>query len=72
MKWLTLNNSLRRRCRWRFRQSHTMTKKNKKCSRLMKIMAKKKSKLNNQRTSKDTVRSRPMAKNKLMVKRNRL
>ena len=67
-----MNNSLRRRCRWRSRQSHTTTKKNKKCSRLMKIMAKKKSKLNNQRTSKDTVRSRLMAKNKLMVKRNRL
>ena len=49
-----------------------MTKKNKKCSRLMKIMAKKKSKQNNLRTSRGTVKSRPMAKNKLMVKRNRL
>ena len=72
MKWKTLNNNLRRRCRWKSRLSHTTTKKNKKCNRLMKIMAKKKSKQNNPRTSKGTVRSRPMAKNKLMVKKNRL
>ena len=73
-----MNNSLRKRSRWSSIKS-PITKKNKKCSKSpTMIMAKKKSKLNNPRTLRVTVKSRPMkkskskAKCKLMVRRNRL
>ena len=74
MTWVTLNNSLRRkRSRWSSIKSPNTKKKNKKCSRLpTMIMVRKKSKQNNPRTQKATVKNRPMAKSKLMVKKSKL
>ena len=81
-KWMTLKSSPRKRSILSFNKSH-ITKKNKKCSRWLMIMAKKKSK-QSLRTSRVTVKSRhmaksrpmeksrPMVKNNLTVKRSQL